>query len=152
MDNSIISDNRWRSPTNNPVWANYSTDQNIFNFTGHMFNIKLEEKPLKFSFKAHPIKIQRSKTRQSPTPPPPPPLPPPTVPLTILIKLPMHQKLTAFLWIPNIYRIIYMFRSIRSQVFLKIVTLTEHFRWLLLSISTNNYFYRIWYPFNKFKA
>ena len=40
------------------MWANYSTDQK--NFTGHMFNIKLEEKPDKMSFKALPAKIQQS--------------------------------------------------------------------------------------------
>ena len=38
------------------------TDQK--NFTGHMFNIKLEEKPDKISFKALPVKMQRSKNRQ----------------------------------------------------------------------------------------
>ena len=37
------------------MWANYSTDQK--NFTGHMFNIKLEEKSYKMSFKALPVKI-----------------------------------------------------------------------------------------------
>ena len=42
--------------------ANYSTDQK--NFSGHMFNIKLEEKSYKLSFKALPVKIQRSKNRQ----------------------------------------------------------------------------------------
>ena len=137
MDNSIISDNRWRSPTNNPVWANYSTDQKIFNFTGHMFNVKLEEKSLKVSFKTLPIKIQRSKTRQPPSLPPPLLLPPsPIVPLTILIKLPTHQKLTAFLWIPNIYRIIYMFRSIRSQVFLKMLQSTSGGCFCLLVLAT----------------
>ena len=41
-----------------------------------MFNVKLEEKSLKVSFKTLPIKIQRSKTRQPPTLPPPPPSPP----------------------------------------------------------------------------
>ena len=41
------------------MWANYSTDHK--NFTGHMFNIKLEEYPDKVSFKALPIKIQGSK-------------------------------------------------------------------------------------------
>ena len=63
------------------MWANYSTDQknftgHIFNikleekshkmslkkiFTGHIFNIKLEEKPHKMSFKVLPVKIQQSK-------------------------------------------------------------------------------------------
>ena len=33
-------------------------------FTDHMFNIKLEEKSYKMSFKALPLKIQRSKNRQ----------------------------------------------------------------------------------------
>ena len=42
---------------------NYSTDQE--NFTGHMFNIKLEEKPYKMSFKALPVKIQQLKNRQA---------------------------------------------------------------------------------------
>ena len=45
------------------MWADYSTDQK--NFTGHMFNIKLEEKPYKMSFKALPVKIQRSENRQA---------------------------------------------------------------------------------------
>ena len=40
--------------------ADYSTNQK--NFTGHMFNIKLEEKSYKMSFKALPVNIQRSKT------------------------------------------------------------------------------------------
>ena len=62
IDNSIISDSRWRSPTNKPVWADYSSDQK--KFTGHMFNIKLEEKSCKMSFKALLVKIQRSKNRQ----------------------------------------------------------------------------------------
>ena len=44
------------------MWANYSTDQK--NFTSHMFNIKLEEKSCKMSFKALPVKIQQSKNRQ----------------------------------------------------------------------------------------
>ena len=53
----------------------FLTDQK--KFTGHMFNIKLEEKPYKISFKALPVKIQRSKNRLGarcvphPTPPPP---------------------------------------------------------------------------------
>ena len=42
--------------------AEYSTDQK--NFTDHMFNIKLEEKSYKMSFKTLPLKIQRSKNRQ----------------------------------------------------------------------------------------
>ena len=42
--------------------ADYSTNQK--NFTGHMFNIKLEEKSYKMSFKALPFKIQWSKNRQ----------------------------------------------------------------------------------------
>ena len=62
IDSSIISDNRWRSPTNKSVSANYSTDQK--NFTSLMFNIKLEEKSYKMSFKALLVKIQRSKSRQ----------------------------------------------------------------------------------------
>ena len=48
--------------TNKLVWANFSTDQK--SFTGHMFNIKLEEKSYKISFKALPVKIQPSKNRQ----------------------------------------------------------------------------------------
>ena len=40
----------------------YSTDHK--NFTGHMFNIKLEEKSYKMSFKALPVKMQRSKTKR----------------------------------------------------------------------------------------
>ena len=36
--------------------ADYSTNQK--NFTGHMFNIKLEEKSYKMSFQALPVKIQ----------------------------------------------------------------------------------------------
>ena len=44
------------------MWANYSTDQN--KFTGHMFNIKLEEKSQKMSVKVLPVKIQKSKNRQ----------------------------------------------------------------------------------------
>ena len=59
IDNSIISDSRRQSPTNKPVWANYSTDQK--QFTGHMFNIKLEENPYKMNFKAIPVKIQWSR-------------------------------------------------------------------------------------------
>ena len=35
------------------MWANYSTDQK--NFTGHMFNINLEEQSHKMSFKALPV-------------------------------------------------------------------------------------------------
>ena len=59
--NNSISDSRWRSPTNKPVWENYLTDQK--NDTGHMFNIKLEKKSYKMSFKALPVKIQRSKNK-----------------------------------------------------------------------------------------
>ena len=44
------------------MWANCSTDQK--NFTDHMFNIKLEEKLYKMSFKALSVKIQQSKNRQ----------------------------------------------------------------------------------------
>ena len=58
----MISDSRWWSPTHKQVWANYSTGQK--KFTCHMFNIKLEEKSYKTSFKALPVKIQRSKNRQ----------------------------------------------------------------------------------------
>ena len=47
------------SPTNKPVWENYSTEQKTF--TGHVFNIKLEEKSYKMSFKALLVKIQRSR-------------------------------------------------------------------------------------------
>ena len=43
------------------VSVNYSIDQNIF--IGHMFNIKLEEKSYKMSFKALLVKVQRSKNR-----------------------------------------------------------------------------------------
>ena len=39
--------------------GNYSTDQK--KFTGHMFNIKLEEKSCKMDFKSLPVKIKRSK-------------------------------------------------------------------------------------------
>ena len=56
---------------NKPVWENYSTDQKIF--AGHMFNIRLEEKLYKMSFKALPVKIQRSKNRQWVTQCAPPP-------------------------------------------------------------------------------
>ena len=42
------------------MWANYLTDQK--NFTGHMFNIKLEEESYKMSFKALPVKISGQKT------------------------------------------------------------------------------------------
>ena len=48
--------------TNKPLWANCWTDQK--NFTGHMFNIKLEEKSHKMSFIALPVKIQQSKTNR----------------------------------------------------------------------------------------
>ena len=54
-------DSHFRSPTNKPVWANYSTDQK--HFTGHMSNIKLVEKSHKMSFNALPVKIQQSKNR-----------------------------------------------------------------------------------------
>ena len=43
------------------MWENYSSDKE--NFTGHIFNIKLEEKSYKMSFKDLPVKIQRSKNR-----------------------------------------------------------------------------------------
>ena len=39
------------------MWANYLTDQK--SFTGHMFNIKLEEKPHKMSFKVLPVKTHK---------------------------------------------------------------------------------------------
>ena len=52
--------NKRQSLTNKPVWTNYSTDQK--NFTGHMFNIKLEQKSYKMEFEDLPVKIQRSKT------------------------------------------------------------------------------------------
>ena len=52
--------NKRQSLTNKPVWTNYSTDQK--NFTGHMFNIKLEQKSYKMKFKDLPAKIQQSKT------------------------------------------------------------------------------------------
>ena len=50
--------------------GSYSTDQK--KFTGHMFNIKLEEKSYKMSFKALPvkIKIQRSNTAHCALPSP----------------------------------------------------------------------------------
>ena len=44
------------------MWADYLTDQK--NFTGHIFNIKLEKKSYKMSFKAPPVKIQQSKKPQ----------------------------------------------------------------------------------------
>ena len=47
------------------MWAKYSIDQK--NFTGHMFNIKLEEKSYKMSLTALPVKIQWSKSRQGGT-------------------------------------------------------------------------------------
>ena len=62
IDSFIISDSRWRSPTNKLVGANYSTDQK--NSTGHVFKIKLEEKSYKISFKALPVKIHWSKNWQ----------------------------------------------------------------------------------------
>ena len=46
-------------------WANYLTDEK--NFTGHMFNIELEENSHKMSFKALPVKIQRSKNIPPPS-------------------------------------------------------------------------------------
>ena len=52
------------------MWADYSTDQK--KFTGHMFIIKLEEKLYKMSFKALPVKKQRSKNRQGAQRPLPP--------------------------------------------------------------------------------
>ena len=52
------------------VSVNYSIDQNIF--IGHMFNIKLEEKSYKMSFKALPVEIQQSKNRQEGHNMPPP--------------------------------------------------------------------------------
>ena len=60
IDNSIKSDSRWRSLTKKLVWASFSTDQK--SFTGHMFNIKLQEKSNEISFKALPVKIQPSKS------------------------------------------------------------------------------------------
>ena len=42
--------------------GNYSTDQK--NLTGHMFNIKLEKKSYKMSFKALPVKKPAKKTGQ----------------------------------------------------------------------------------------
>ena len=44
------------------VSANYSSDQK--NFTGHMFNMKLEENLYKMSFKALPVIIQRLRNLQ----------------------------------------------------------------------------------------
>ena len=44
------------------MWANYSNDEKTF--TGHIFNIKLEEMSYKISFKALPVKIQQSKNQQ----------------------------------------------------------------------------------------
>ena len=44
------------------MWANYSIDQK--KFTGYVFNIKLEEKSYKMSFKALPVKIKQSKNQQ----------------------------------------------------------------------------------------
>ena len=43
--------------------ADYSTNQK--NFTGHMFNIKLEEKSYKRRLKALTVKIQQSKNRNA---------------------------------------------------------------------------------------
>ena len=57
--------NKWQSLTvtdKQAGGADYSTDQK--NFTDHMFNIKLEEKSYKMSFRILPLKIQRSKNRQ----------------------------------------------------------------------------------------
>ena len=42
--------------------ANYSADQKYF--TGHMFNIKLEEKSYKMSFKVPSVKMQGSKNQK----------------------------------------------------------------------------------------
>ena len=42
--------------------ANYSTDQK--NFTRYIFNLNLEEKSYKMSFKALPVKIEWSKNQQ----------------------------------------------------------------------------------------
>ena len=44
------------------MWANYLNDEKTF--TGHIFNIKLEEMSYKISFKALPVKIQQSKNQQ----------------------------------------------------------------------------------------
>ena len=49
--------NKWQSLT--VTNKHYSTDQK--NVTGHLFNIKLEEKSYKMSFKTLLVKIQRSK-------------------------------------------------------------------------------------------
>ena len=48
--------------TNTPLSTNYSIDQK--NFTGHMINVKLEEKSYKLSFKVLPVEINWSKNRQ----------------------------------------------------------------------------------------
>ena len=45
--------------------GNYSIHQK--KFTGHMFNIKLEEKSYKMDFKVLPVKMQQSKNRQGET-------------------------------------------------------------------------------------
>ena len=45
-----MSESRWRSPTNKPVWTNYSTDQKYFTGHMHLFNIKLEEKSYLFIY------------------------------------------------------------------------------------------------------
>ena len=44
------------------VWTDYSADQKYF--PGHMFNIKLEEKPYKMCFKPLPVNIEWSNNRQ----------------------------------------------------------------------------------------
>ena len=53
---SLRSDSRVPSPRNKPVLENYLTDQK--NFTGHMFNTKLDEKSYKMSFQVLAVKIQ----------------------------------------------------------------------------------------------
>ena len=58
----LVSDSRWRPPTNKSVWQNYSPHQK--KFTGHMLNIKLEEKSKKMIFKSLLVKTQWSKNRQ----------------------------------------------------------------------------------------
>ena len=65
--------NKWQSLTVTDKQAGVSK---LFDwskkFTGHMFNIKLEEKSYKMSFKALPVEIQQSKNRQEGHNMPPP--------------------------------------------------------------------------------
>ena len=85
IDNSIISDSRWESPTDKPVWTNYSTHQKTFYWSHVQCSIcNYRKSHIKWASKLYRLKHVSQKTVRGhniPTPPShPAPTPHPSLP------------------------------------------------------------------------